>query len=66
MFDKLVVVLAAMIPVILLAFGYALSWIVTCGLVKLVTMCFGWSFSWPIATGIWLILCIAKAIFGKK
>jgi len=46
--------------------GYALSWIVTCGLVKLVTMCFGWTFSWPIATGIWLIMCLAKAVFCKK
>ena len=48
----------------LLAFCYALSWIVTCGIIKLITLCFGWTFSWAIATGIWLIICIAKSIFS--
>ena len=43
---------------------YALSWIVTVGIVKLITMCFGWTFSWGMATGVWLILMLAKWVFG--
>ena len=43
---------------------YALSWIVTVGIVKLITLCFGWTFSWGMATGVWLILMIAKWVFG--
>ena len=55
------------LPLILLIVGgYALSWIVTCGLIKLITLCFGWTFNWPIATGVWLLWCIAKGIFSHK
>lgn len=42
-----------------------LSWISTCGVIKLITMCFGWTFSWGVATGIWLIMCLARTIFGN-
>lgn len=55
-----------MIGIILVALVHALSWIVTCGLIKLITLCFGWTFSWGMATGIWLILEIAKSVFGGK
>ena len=47
---------------LVMALGYALSWIVTCGLIYLVTLIFGWSFSWLTATGIWLILCIFRFV----
>lgn len=58
--------MAVILPFVFVVAGYALSWIITCGLVKLVTLCFGWSFSWPIATGIWIVLCILKTMFGRK
>lgn len=53
----------------LMIFGYALSWIITCGVIKLIAMCFGWTFKWSVATGIWLIACLIKWLFswrGKK
>ena len=46
--------------------GTAIGWAVTVGIIKLLTMCFGWRFSLPVATGIWLLLLIAKSIFGGK
>ena len=42
----------AIVVILILAVGYALSWIVTCGIIKLITMCFGLTFKWSIATGI--------------
>ena len=50
--------------ILLLAIGYAISWILTCGIIKLITICFGLTFSWAIATGFWLILCLLKSIFS--
>ena len=52
--------------VVALILGYALGWIITCGVIKLITMCFGWTFSWAIATGIYLIMCLAKHIFSHN
>ena len=43
--------------------GYAISWILTCGIIKVVTICFGLNFSLDIATGIWLIILVLKNIF---
>lgn len=59
-------VIAVILPIAWIVAGYALSWIITCGLIKLVTLCFGWTFSWSIATGIWIMLCILKTMFGRK
>lgn len=42
-----------------------ISWLLTCEVIKLITLCFGLSFSWMIATGIWLIMFIAKSVFGR-
>jgi len=56
-------ILAALIVALLFIGGYALSWIVTCGIIKAITLCFGWTFKWSIATGIWLIICLLKNIF---
>lgn len=53
----------AVIIILILALGYGLSWIATCGIIKLITLCFGWTFKWSIATGIWLVLCILKEVF---
>ena len=50
----------ALMAILLLAIGYAISWLITCGIIKLITICFGLTFSWAIATGIWLILCLLK------
>ena len=52
------------IVILLLAVGYAISWIITCGIVKLITICFGLTFSWAIATGVWLILRLLKSVFS--
>jgi hypothetical protein len=56
----------ALLTILILIAGYALSWIITCGVIKLVTLCFGWTFTWPIATGIWLVMCLAKTVFSNK
>ena len=45
--------------------GLAISWTITAGLVYLVCLCFSWQFNLLWATGIWLILCLVKAVFGK-
>ena len=55
-----------LITIILLLLLYGLSWIITCGVIKLITICFGLTFKWSIATGIWLIICLLKAIFSKN
>lgn len=52
------------IGILLLVIGYAISWILTCGIIKLITICFGLAFSWAIATGFWLILCLLKSVFS--
>ena len=52
------------IGILLLAIGYAISWILTCGIIKLITICFGLTFSWAIATGFWLIICLLKSVFS--
>lgn len=44
----------------------ALSWIITVGIIYLITLCFGWTFSWLIATGVWLVMFLAKAVFGHR
>lgn len=55
--------LAAVIVVLLIAFVYGLSWLITCGIIKLVTICFGVPFKWSISTGIWLVICLLRSIF---
>jgi hypothetical protein len=44
---------------------YGVSWLITCGVIKLITMCFGWTFTWGTATGVWLLMCLARAVFGN-
>lgn len=56
--------MGVIIAILLLVIGYAISWIITCGIIKLITICFGLAFSWAIATGIWLILCLLKSVFS--
>lgn len=41
------------------------SWLITCGVIKLITMCFGWTFTWGVATGVWLLMCLARTVFGN-
>lgn len=50
---------AVLAIILLMIFGYGLSWAVTVGIIKIITLCFGWGFSLAHATGIWLILCFA-------
>lgn len=45
---------------------YFISWIVTCGVIKLITLCFGWTFKWSVSTGIWLVMCLAQAVFKSN
>lgn len=54
-----------LITAALLVLGYALSWVITCGLFWLVCLCFDLTFSWAIATGIWLIMCLVWPLFKK-
>lgn len=54
----------ALTVILLLALGYGISWLATCGIIKLITICFGLTFSWNISTGIWLILCLLKSVFS--
>ena len=56
--------MGVIIGILLLVIGYAISWILTCGIIKLITICFGLTFSWAIATGFWLILCLLKSVFS--
>lgn len=53
------------IYIVVFALLLFISWLLMCGIIKLITLCFGLSFSWLIATGIWLIVIIAKSVFGK-
>lgn len=46
--------------------AYGLSWAVTVGIIKLITLCFSWQFNLLYATGIWLIILIARTIFGSS
>lgn len=55
---------AFLIIMVIIAAGYGISWLITCGLIKLITMCFGWSFSWAVATGIWICLCMFTHVLG--
>ena len=56
---------AGILVVLLTIVTIGLSWITTCGIIKLITMCFGWTFNWGIATGIWLLMGLARTIFGN-
>ncbi len=51
--------------ILIVAFLYFVSWILTCGIIKLITMCFGLDFSWLIATGIWLIMCVIQSVLKR-
>lgn len=55
------VLLATIIGIFL---GYALSWLISCGIIKLICLCFGLTFSWPIATGIWLIMVLIRGLLS--
>lgn len=57
-------IMAIIIYVLIIAACYGLGWIVTCGIIKLITLCFGLTFNWLIATGIWLVMCLLKAVFN--
>lgn len=59
-------IIGTVLGIIIIAFLYFASWILTCGIIKLITLCFGIGFSWLIATGIWLIMCIAKDILKRN
>lgn len=52
-----------MITLLILALCYAISWAATVGIIYLITLCFALEFNLLIATGIWLVVCLLKAIF---
>ena len=64
MIERKICKVGIFIGILLLAIGYAISWILTCGIIKLITICFGLTFSWAIATGFWLIICLLKSVFS--
>lgn len=45
---------------------YALSWAICTGAIWLICRCFSWNFSILPATGIWLILCLLKAVWSGE
>lgn len=58
-------ILATLLGVLLVIFGYGISWLIFIGIAKLIALCFGIAFSLPVVTGIWLIVCLIKLCFGK-
>ena len=52
--------------ILIMAVGYAISWAIITGIIYLICFCFGIKFNLLIATGIWLVLCIVKAIFKTQ
>ncbi len=54
-----------LIALLIIIAGYAFSWAITVGVTYLICLCFSWQFSLLVATGIWLILCLVKAVLGK-
>lgn len=59
------IIKSGLFAILIFAFLYFVSWILTCGIIKLITLCFGLSFSWLIATGIWLIMCVVQSILKR-
>ena len=49
-----------------IAMCYAISWAITVGIIYLICLCFSLKFNLLIATGVWLILCLIKAMFPSK
>ena len=49
-----------------IAVCYAISWAITVGIIYLICLCFSLKFNLLIATGVWLILCLIKAMFPSK
>lgn len=56
--------MAWFLAMLIIVAGYAVSWLVTCGIVYLITLCFGWTFTWSVATGIWLVTILMRTIFN--
>lgn len=59
------IIKSGLFAILIFAFLYFVSWILTCGIIKLITLCFGLSFSWLIATGIWLIMCVIQSVLKR-
>ncbi len=60
------IIKSGLFAILIVAFLYFVSWILTCGIIKLITMCFGLEFSWLIATGIWLIMCVIQSVLKRN
>lgn len=57
--------IATLIFFVLMAAGYAISWVITVALVRLIGACFGLTVTTKAATGIWLVMCMVKLFFSK-
>lgn len=51
---------------LMLIFGYILSFLITSGIIWGICWAFALTFSWKMAFGIWLIILLLNAIFDSK
>ena len=59
--------MSGIVFIVTFAICMALSYGVTAGLLRLICLCFGWEWwSWQMALGIWLVLVVLKAAFGRS
>lgn len=56
-------IIALIVFIATVVIGYGISWAIIVGAIWGIAWCFSIPFSLKIATGIWLVLCVAKAIF---
>lgn len=59
--------MSGIVFIVTFAICMALSYGITAGLLWLICLCFGWErWSWQMALGIWLVLVVLKAAFGRS
>ena len=59
--------MSGIVFIVTFAICMALSYGITAGLLRLICLCFGWEWwSRQMALGIWLVLVVLKAAFGRS
>ena len=59
--------MSGIVFIVTFAICMALGYGITAGLLWLICLCFGWEWwSWQMALGIWLVLVVLKAAFGRS
>ena len=58
--------MSGIVFIVTFAICMAVSFGITAGLLYLICLCFGWAWwSWQVALGVWLVLVLIKAAFGR-